>query len=930
MKNMLFTIGMLIIAVSAISAKTFTIDARVPPKQIMAGHLKMGHPGPEGQEILVNNQYLTLSGKPVIPVMGEIHYSRCPREHWEDLILKMKANGINIIACYVFWIHHEEIEGQFDWSGNKDLRDFIKLCKKHDLYAWPRIGPWCHGEVRNGGIPDWIFKKKNLQNRTNHPVYQFYADRWYSQIAQQLHGYLHKDDGPVIGIQLENEYWRGEQGEEYIRWLKQTALKYGLDVPIYTVTGWRAASVPKDEVIPLWGSYPAEPWAAHTDKIEENSSFTFSLPMNDETIGNREAERFGGYQVDYTRYPYLTCELGVGNQLSGHRRPVLSRFDGLAIATVNVGSGSNLPGYYVFTGGINPVGIYTTLEENRDETGYSNDYPDISYDFQAAIRETGELAPSYHEVKKLHYFLNEFGDELAPMLPVIPTNGDARKELQYAVRALGNSAYLFGLNYYRGAQKPVQKNVQFEIQLPGENLAFPSKPVDIPDSCIFIWPINKNMDGTLLKYATAQPLCRIDQGDRTDWFFIQNPGITPEFCFDASTISEIQSTSGTVEHKGDRYIVSNVIPGCKNAISVTNSSGIVQRIVILSYEESNQVWLLKHDLEKVLLLSNSNLYLDQGRLHVYGLLSSISLTILSEKTSLSASAAAKIGPYRIYEFGLPKKEVSLKFEKRPLFAEAKVLKTSVDKITDQNRLFHKFFIKEFGLGNPSPIKSAMLFLMTDQSSKLRINSRWLNQTVIAGKINQLDVTGYVSQGENVMLVNFPFDQKDAGFAAKLEIDYFNSDQIEIYTDQSWLTTEQYIIPAPWSDIRRLDGPVILERNSTADISSPKTEWLVTIPDNPLKGLKNLYLHINYVGDKGRCRLGHRLISDNFNNGTPWLIELGRLGSQVEGRQLEVELFPLKPDYQIYFEKKPVRDEIGRTLIKGIDVVPEYAIDIMLE
>ena len=930
MQKIRFIICLFIIAVSPISAKNYTIDARVTPKPIMSGHLKMGNPGPEGQEIRVNNQYLTLSGKPVIPVMGEIHYSRYPKEQWEDVILKMKANGINIIACYVFWIHHEEIEGQFDWSGNKDLRGFIELCQKHGLYAYPRIGPWCHGEVRNGGIPDWIFTKKNLQDRVNHPVYQFYADRWYCQIAQQLHGLLYKDGGPVIGIQLENEYWRGEKGEAHIRWLKQTALKYGLDVPIYTITGWRATSVPKDEVIPLWGGYPAEPWATHTNKIEENSSFAFSLPMNDESIGNREAERFGGYKVDYTRYPYLTCELGVGNQLSWHRRPVLSRFDGLAIATINMGSGSNLPGYYVFAGGINPVGIYTTLEENQDETGYWNEYPDISYDFQAAIRETGELAPSYQEVKKLHYFLNEFDDELAPMLPVIPTDGDARENLQYAVRAMGNSAYLFGLNYYRGAQKPVQKNSQFEIRLPGESVAFPSKAVDIPDSCIFIWPVNKNMDGTLLKYATAQPLCRIDQGDHTDWFFIQNLGIAPEFCFDASTVSEIQSTSGRIEHKGDRYILSNVIPGCKNTISVTNSTGIVQRIVILSYEESNQVWLLKHGLEKNLLLSNSNLYLDRGRLHAYGPSPSISLTFLSEKTSLSASASSKIGPYRTYEFELPKKEVNLKFERRPLFAEAKVLKTSVDEITDKNRLFHKLFIKEFGLGNPSRIKSAMLYLMTDQSCKLRINSRWLNQAVIAGKINQLDVTGYVLKGENVMLVDFPFDEKEAGFAAKLEVDYFNSDQIEICTNQSWLTAEQYLIPVPWSDIRSWDAPITRERNILAELSSPKSEWYVTIPDNPLKGLNNLYLHINYVGDKGRCRLGYRLISDNFNNGTPWLIELGRLGSQVEGRQLEFELFPLEPDYQIYFEEEPAREEIGKTFIKGIDVIPEYAVDIMLE
>ena len=78
--------------------------------------LKMGNPGPAGKELLVNNHYLMLNGQPIIPVMGEVHFSRIPRSQWEDVILKMKACGINVIPTYVLWIHHEEIEGQFEWS----------------------------------------------------------------------------------------------------------------------------------------------------------------------------------------------------------------------------------------------------------------------------------------------------------------------------------------------------------------------------------------------------------------------------------------------------------------------------------------------------------------------------------------------------------------------------------------------------------------------------------------------------------------------------------------------------------------------------------------------------------------------------------------------------------------------------------------------
>lgn len=475
---------------ATINADVLRVDAKNLKQNIISGHLKMGNPGPEGKEITVNNKYISIGGKPVIPVMGEMHFSRCPKGQWEDRILKMKANGINIIATYVFWIHHEETEGVFDWSGNNDLRSFIKLCHKHGLFVYPRLGPWCHGEVRNGGTPDWIFTKKGLVDRSNNEKYQFYADRLYSEIAKQMSGLYYKDGGPVIGVQLENEYRRGPGGNAHILWLKKTANKYGIDVPLYTVTGWGNASVPQDEVIPLFGGYPEEPWVTNLIPAKENLNFCFDAPLNDEGIGADVAAKEKGKFTDYSRYPYLTCEIGLGNQISYHRRPIINDIDGAAMTYAKIGSGSNLPGYYVFTGGQNPKGKYTSLEENQDETGYWNQYCDISYDFQAPIRETGELAGSYHQIKKLHYFLNEFGDRLATMTPVIPSNQKSTENLQWAIRSDGESGFVFGLNYYRNFKKPLQRGVQFEVSLEKEKISFPSKPVEIVDSCMFIWPFN--------------------------------------------------------------------------------------------------------------------------------------------------------------------------------------------------------------------------------------------------------------------------------------------------------------------------------------------------------------------------------------------------------------------------------------------------------
>ena len=192
MRFPIFFISAYLCCVLANAQQIEVIDANKVDLTIKSDILQMGNPGPQGKEIRVNNRYLTLGSRPIIPVMGEIHFSRIPREQWEDVILKMKACGINIIATYVLWIHHEELEGQYDWLGNKDLRAFAKLVAKHGLWLYPRIGPWCHAEVRNGGTPDWILTKTNLKDRSNDPVYQHYAEEWYKQVASQLHG-LHKD-----------------------------------------------------------------------------------------------------------------------------------------------------------------------------------------------------------------------------------------------------------------------------------------------------------------------------------------------------------------------------------------------------------------------------------------------------------------------------------------------------------------------------------------------------------------------------------------------------------------------------------------------------------------------------------------------------------------------------------------------------------------
>jgi len=925
----------LLISLTVMGQQVHNIHAVVSPVPLVNDQLKMGSPGSGSRALHVNNQYLTIGGQPILPVMGEFHFSRYPREEWQDVLQKMKADGVNIISTYVFWIYHEQIEGQFDWNGNKDLRYFLELCKRYQLLAMVRIGPWCHGEVRNGGTPDWILEKKYLRDRSNDPVYQHYVQLWYQQIGAQLTGLLYKDGGPVIGVQLENEYRRGPKGDAHILWLKQAAISAGIDVPLYTVTGWGNASIPQDQVIPLYGGYPGAPWTTNLKKITTNSSYTFTPHRNEESIGNEEGLKENAGSQSYYRYPYLTCELGIGNEDTYHRRPVFSDIDGLAIATAKLGSGSNMIGYYMFAGGTNPTGQLTSMEENQDETGYWNRYPKKSYDFQAAIRETGELSPAYFQLKRLHYFLNEFGSDLATMQPVFGREGDPEKDLQYALRVKKDTGYLFGINYYRGYQKPVQKGVQFHLDLPDGELDFPQQPVDIPDSCVFIWPFNFKMEGALLKYATAQPLCSIPQGKTTDWFFVQNRGIPPELSFDATSIQSIHSNTGRIHLEAGKYRITGFQPGTDHFIEMTDYQGRRMRVFVLSYEEAKSVWLFHQNHQKILLLSPAGAYIDHRRLHLFGpspMLKGIFLTkgiSLNKGDDTTGSGSADL--WTSFRFSLPEKKVDFSIHRVPLLAGSEWLQATVGGTSPVNPLWHRFFVKEFDAGNPSAIRFASLLIASDVSARIRINDRWVNQPLATGGYHDLDLTGYIRKGSNTLMLEFPYTTNPAAFAALLRIHYVNTDEIDIPTDTSWLTTQAYIPPSPWVPLADLVPPTIATPvlPLVDSFGSFPNQWEFTLEKPLAPGIDKAYLQMNYVGDRASARLGYRLVNDNFNNGRNWHMALQRYPDLGAGQSMSIRIYPLEPGARIYYDNPPAPSDTGKAILRRATVIPEYHVEVPL-
>ncbi len=598
------------------AATPIRIDASQPAREPVPALYDEGSArSPSGVRLDVNSRFLTLGGKPWLPAMGEFHFSRYPRAQWEDEILKMKAAGVNIVATYVIWIHHEEIESQFDWSGQRDLRAFAQLCARHGMYLVARIGPWDHAEARNGGLPDWVLKQG--PTRVNDPAYLASVRAWYGQIGRQLRGLLWKDGGPVIGIQLENEYsQRGPgAGEAHIRQLKEIALASGLDVPLYFVTGWDNAIVPRRAVLPVYGGYPDAPWDSSLTKLPpaEVYAFRFQSRVASDASANGGLDASGAQSFLQNTVPYLTAEIGGGNEDTYHRRPVFHADDIAAMVPVMLGSGVNLYGTYMFHGGENPDGKLSTLQESQ-ATGYPNDLPIKSYDFQAPLGEFGQERASFRKLKVFQYFLNDFGADLAPMEVHTPalTPRDCRDVTvpRASVRSRGDRGFIFFNNYVRGYSMPPRPATQFLIRLPGGELAVPRHPVDLPSDAYFIWPFNLRTGGVTLRYSTAQLFTRLESGGVTTLYFEAISGVPAEFAIDELGVRAVHSRGAEQETAQGVVYLTRIQPGLDSPIDLTSVKGKRIRLVVLTAEEAEDAWKIRIDGSEHLLITGQDFFAD--------------------------------------------------------------------------------------------------------------------------------------------------------------------------------------------------------------------------------------------------------------------------------------------------------------------------------
>jgi len=511
----------------------------IAPKKIYPLDHRFTGKNPDGREIGFTNYYMTMDGKPFFGISGEAHFCRIAPDQWEDAILKMKCGGINIVSTYVFWIAHEEEEGVFRFDGCRNLRGFLEVCEKHGMMVIMRVGPFCHGEFRNGGLPDWLYGKP-YEVRNDNPGFMEAVRKYFRALHTQMDGHYYHQGGCIVGAQIDNEYehsaapWEittgissewtdgGHSGMNYMLSLKKIMQEEGIVTPFYTTTSWGGAVTPVEEALPLWGGYSYQPWIFTSGEVKEHPATPEYIYRDNHNSSKPKTYNFEPSYDPETR-PYACCEMMGGMMCSYKYRFQLDQRTVDALANTKLGSGCNLLGYYMYKGGTNPLGARTPyLNENQ--------ITKRSYDYQAAIGEFGQIRESYGRLRALHLFCKTFSGFLEETKTVLPDyletlQPENPEPLRFAVRVKDGSGFLFVNNFQDHVEMKDRFGDEVKLQLPDGDITF---RFDIGAGENAILPFNLDLGGEKLVWATAQPITNIGN----TWFFLAPDGMQPQYCFE--------------------------------------------------------------------------------------------------------------------------------------------------------------------------------------------------------------------------------------------------------------------------------------------------------------------------------------------------------------------------------------------------------------
>lgn len=312
-------------------------------------------------------QYL-LDGQPYRIISGAIHYFRVVPEYWKDRLLKLKASGFNTVETYIAWNVHEPREGEFDFAGMADVESFIRLAGELGLHVIVRPSPFICAEWEFGGLPAWLLSYSDLQLRCRDPLYLAKVDRYYDELIPKFVPLLSTKGGPIIAVQIENEYGSYGNDTGYLDYLRKGLIDRGIDVLLFTSDG------PTDEML-LGGTLP-----------DVHATVNF---------GSRVKDSFQKYREYRKDEPLMVMEYWNGwfdHWMEDHHVR-----DGADVAKVldemlTEGSSINM---YMFHGGTN-FGFY-----NGANHIVTYEPTTTSYDYDAPLSEWGDSTEKLEAVREV-------------------------------------------------------------------------------------------------------------------------------------------------------------------------------------------------------------------------------------------------------------------------------------------------------------------------------------------------------------------------------------------------------------------------------------------------------------------------------------------------------------------------------------------------
>ncbi|MFD0616210.1 beta-galactosidase family protein [Paenibacillus sp. GCM10027629] len=327
------------------------------------------------------SQFL-FNGKPIRILSGALHYYRIVPAYWRDRLLKLKACGFNTVETYVPWNLHEPEEGQFNFEGIADLERFIKIAGELGLHVIVRPSPYICAEWEFGGLPAWLLKEDNMRLRCSYQPFLNKIDAYYDVLLPKLVPLLNSNGGPIMAMQIENEYGSYGNDKNYLKYLKQAMVERGIDVLLFTSDGYTDSNLQGGTLLP-----------------EVLATVNF---------GSRPNEAFGKLTEYQPDKPIVCMEFWNGwFDHWGKPHHVRDSEDVAEVLDDMLAMGASV-NFYMFHGGTN-FGFYNGA---NDLGKYE---PTVtSYDYDVLLNESGDLTDKYWAVQSVLSKYTEVEDIVLP------------------------------------------------------------------------------------------------------------------------------------------------------------------------------------------------------------------------------------------------------------------------------------------------------------------------------------------------------------------------------------------------------------------------------------------------------------------------------------------------------------------------------------